>query len=150
MGFINKGLFSIVKIKVSENDFDLMHFEPISNNDYWSFKSVENQKRYINSNVKKSEMIKSPSMILYQNQSSESLSKIFGSPNFPKYKNYIYDIWVVEYKNINFIIRQSYEGTLYDVHIPEVNGEVNTLIHSDYNLGIKIEEFMNEVLKIYT
>lgn len=147
MGLVNRKMLFLQKDKITLENFEKMHFEPISNNDYWVYKSLENQTKFLKENPGNLE--NSPSYKLYQSQNSNTISEIFGEPNFPKYKNHIYDVWVVRYKNTRFLIRQSSEGTVYDIHVPEKNGKLNTNIHNDTDLGKEIEQIMFYLLKQY-
>lgn len=146
MGFVNKQpkiTSKIIKSDITLDEFKNSHFEPIGNNDYWVFKSMSMQKTHLKIDPNGSKL--SPKVILYQSQSSKSLTKLFGAPNFPQYNDYIYDIWVMEYQHMTYLIRQSFEGTTYDVLL-----EKGSDIHSDSDLGLKIEDFMKGILKFYT
>lgn len=145
MGFIEKKIHSITKNVISINDFQKIEgaFEPVSNNDYWVYKSIHMQKEHLKKNLNGFEL--SPKIILYQSQSTESLTKIFGEPSFPQYNDYIYDIWVVSQKNTKFLIKQSSEVTTYDIYIEDA-----TTIFNDQKVGLDIENFMNVLLKVYT
>jgi hypothetical protein len=145
MAFANKKRNKITKVKIKKEDFEKIEnrFEPIGNNDYWVFKSMQLQRTHLNNNP--GDVNGSPKGILYQSQDTQSLTNLFGKCPLPQYMDYIYDIWVVNYKNRRFLIRQSPDGTVYDIEL-----EDKEFIRGDQSIGNEIEDFMMELLKEYT
>jgi len=142
MAFLVRNNDGINKDIIIMDEFDKLHFEPIENNDYYSYWIVSVVKKDITNSVINGSQVNTQSKLA--SLSLDKLSKLFGEPNFIKYKEYDYDIWVLLYDGVRMVIRCSDTITKYSIEY-NVNNVNN--FHSDTESGKYIEKFLLKLLE---